>query len=183
MLGGATISCEYRKHCCTEKRCVECYLRKWLNQNCLADKLFSARRGLNSLCPSAVDLCCVADASAASMEVTRTRPVSTSQRGGQMESVGATSWSSGTMAAVQESSDLVRVANRHKTADIAWDRDLLPALKTFWYEDLHSCSRSPLTSSNNHVPPSFSSDTIMLYNRSPLTWFGWSSTSYENLLV
>ena len=47
--------------------------------------------------------------SGTSMEVTRTRSV-TSQRGGgggggKMESVGATSWSSGTIAAVQESSD------------------------------------------------------------------------------
>jgi len=60
------------------------------------------------------------------MEMMRTRSV-TSQRGGKMESVGATSWTSGTKSAVQESSDLVRRANR--TVDVARTRDPLPGLR------------------------------------------------------
>jgi len=65
----------------------------------------------------------VAAVSWASMEVTRTRSV-TSQCGGKAESVGATSWSSGTKAAVQESSDLVRFTSN--MADEARDGESLP---------------------------------------------------------
>ena len=66
--------------------------------------------------------------SAVDMEVTKTRTV-TSQRGGsgKMESVGPTSWTSGTNSSIQESSDLVRLAN--KRVELARTRDPLPGLR------------------------------------------------------
>ena len=70
----------------------------------------------------------VVDVSGVNMEVTRTRLV-TSQRGGtgKMESVGPTSWTSGTKSAVQDSSDAVRRA--YKTVEQARTRDPLPGLR------------------------------------------------------
>jgi len=46
------------------------------------------------------------DVSACNMEVTRTRSLTSQRGGGKVESVGATSWSSGTKSAVQVESDL-----------------------------------------------------------------------------
>ena len=69
----------------------------------------------------------------------------TSQRGGsgKMESsVGATSWSSGTIAAVQESSDLVGLTNN--PAVVARH-----PVYTFWYKDVQGCSTVVFPTSSN----------------------------------